>query len=333
MIARLAVVGALLLAGGCAREQIVELRGETMGTWYAVRVVGDPARAATAKERVDALLEAVNDRFSTWRDDSLISRFNAHRGDDPFAADAEFVAVLGEALEIARRTDGAYDPTILPVVRALDFGPGGDGAPPAPEELSAALARVGHEKVEVVDATHVRKLDSDVEVDLSSIAKGAGADRVSELLVELGFPDHMVEIGGEVVCRGTKPGGAPWRIGIERPPAAGDRDGRPVQEVVELRDAALATSGSYRNFHEYAGRRTHHVPDARTGQNVDNGVVSVSVIAEDCATADAWATALMVIGPEAARAVVAEFGLEVLFLVAREDGALETVALGWRSGD
>lgn len=325
----------LLLVAACERApapSIVSFVGETMGTYYTVRVVDadGTADADSIKARVDALLREVNGRFSTWQPDSVISRFNASRSTEPFDVGKEFVDVLRVAIRIAAASDGAYDPTVLPLVRVLGFGPADVQVPPTAEEIAAARSRVGYRRLEIVDDARIRKTDPDVEIDLSSIAKGAGVDRVSELLTSLGYPDHMVEIGGEVRCRGRKPGDEPWRIGVERPSA--DAATRAFEQVVEVVDRAIATSGSYRNFRESGGTRLHHVLDARTGRNAPNGVVSVTVDAPDCALADGLATALMIVGPEAAPAILAGHpgaGLRVLYLLADEGGGVREVGIDW----
>lgn len=339
------MAGALLavaLSSACARQPAVRsFAGETMGTTYSVQVVDDAGlvgaeELAATKAAVDALLVDVNARFSTYRPDSLISRLNRAPGGEAFAVDADFVEVLGLALQIAGASGGAYDPTVEPLVRLLGFGPDTEGDPMSAADFEAARALVGVDKLEVLPGPAIRKAATGVEVDLSSIAKGAGVDAVSDLLVGLGFPSHMVEIGGEVVCRGNKPGGQPWRIGIERPGTGGE--GRPIQQAVELRDRAVATSGSYRNFRELGSVLVHHVLDARTGRNAPNGVVSVSVLAPTCALADGLATALMVVGPDEAEGLLAAVApaargerIGVLFLVQSDGGEVVEHAFGWPS--
>jgi thiamine biosynthesis lipoprotein len=317
--------------GTDAGPRVLSASGATMGTTYALSVVGDDEAAFTAAvQAVEALLLAVNQRFSTYIADSTISRLNAHRSTEPFPVDAEFAAVLGLALRIAAASGGAYDPTVLPLVRALDFGPEADEVAPTAAELAAARALVDYRRVELLDGPAVRKADLDLEIDLSSIAKGAGVDRVSDLLAARGFAGHMVEIGGEVRCRGRKPDGSAWRIGVERP--GSDAGRRAVLEAVEVVDRAIATSGSYRNFHRSGGVEIHHVLDARTGVNAPNGVVSVSVDAPDCSLADGLATALMVVGPEEASTLLAAFpglDLRVLFLLAGAGGEVREVRIGW----
>lgn len=332
---RRALLACALLTACAPAPAVLSFAGDTMGTTYSVQVVdeGDGAdrpQLADAKAAVDALLVDVNARFSTYQPDSLISRLNRAPGGEAFAVDGDFVRVLDLSLRIAAASGGAYDPTVEPLVRLLGFGPDTDGDPMSASDFEAARALVGVDKLEVLPGPAILKAATGVEVDLSSIAKGAGVDAVSGLLAELGFASHMVEIGGEVVCRGLKPGGQPWRIGIERP--GSDGGGRPIQQAVELRDRAVATSGSYRNFRDLGSVLVHHVLDARTGRNAPNGVVSVSVLASGCALADGLATALMVVGPDEAERLIAAFPEEelgVLFLISADGGAVVERAFGW----
>ena len=329
-----ALFSCVLLTACAPAPAVLSFAGETMGTTYSVQVVdehggADRQRLADAKAAVDALLVDVKARFSTYQSDSLISRLNQAPGGEAFPVDERFAEVLSLSLRIAEASSGAYDPTVEPLVRLLGFGPESGGDPLSEGDFEAARALVGIDKIELVGGPAIRKAAAGVEVDLSSIAKGAGVDAVSGLLVGLGFASHMVEIGGEVVCRGLKPGGQPWRIGIERP--GSDGGGRPIQQAVELRDRAVATSGSYRNFRDLGSVLVHHVLDARTGRNAPNGVVSVSVLASSCALADGLATALMVVGPDEAERLIAAFPEEelgVLFLMSADGGVVER-SFGW----
>ncbi|MGE0142096.1 MAG: FAD:protein FMN transferase [Planctomycetota bacterium] len=335
-LACLAVCAALWLwwrSGSQSAPSIVslDLGGEVMGTKWHLRCVAAGSREAALRVAVQAALDDVDRRFSTYRSDSLISRFNAHRSTEPFAVDADFVALLALGLELAAATEGAFDPTIFPVVRLLGFA-GGTRSEPTPAAMAEALASVGWRKVEVLAEQRVAKSDPRVEIDLSAIAKGHAVDRGSQALAALGVVDHMLEVGGEVVCRGSRPDGGPWRIGVERPDPDAATGGGPIHRVVVLADRALATSGSYRNYFDSGGRRRHHIVDARSGQNVETRVVSASVIAADCALADGLATALMLVGPEGAQGLRTRWPNRVggvLFLLAEPSGGISEFALDW----
>lgn len=321
----------LAAAASCSAPAEQELRGRTMGTTYSVKWHGTATTRDVVRSRVEKELEHIEALFSTYRSDSEISRFNAYRSTEPFDASPEMAALVRRALAVAEKTDGAFDPTVLPLVELYGFGPAPERRIPAEAEVAAALERVGWRKLEVTTQGRLRKARPDLQLDLSGIAKGYGVDRVAAALVELGAAGYMVEIGGEVRCGGVKAGGAPWRIGIERPPEDGAL--RAILEVVEVRDAAIATSGSYRNYVLRGGRFAHHVLDPRTGRNAPTGVLSVSVRAPDCTLADALATAFMVLGPEPAERVLDRFStipIGLLFVRRAAEGGLETRRVRWR---
>ena len=300
-----------------------------MGTVYNVRVVGSAAgsNVAALQQQVDLRLAAINRQMSTYLPDSEISRFNCYAGDDWFAVSAETARVVAAGLEVSRDTQGAFDVTVGPLVNLWGFGPAGRARePPTDEAIAECQARVGYTRLEVrQEPPALRKRQADVYVDLSAIAKGFAVDEVAKLLDRHAVRSYLVEIGGEVRTRGRKPDGGGWRIGIERP-VAGVRQ---LDCVVELDDRALATSGDYRNFFERQGRRYSHEIDPRTGRPVDHGLISVSVLADDCLTADAWATALLVLGPDAALTTARQLGLEVLCMVRSGDGWTEQATPGF----
>ncbi len=313
----LAVLGGvfLLLLGACQpANPTVSLHGETMGTTYSV-VISDsrePLDASHLKTKVDSLLEAVNDVMSTYRPDSELSRLNAAPVDTPVAVSPELLGVLSAAQQISKETQGRYDVTVGPLVNLWGFGPGKfRDEPPVESELAKARARVGYQQLEVdVAAARVSKHLPGLYVDLSSIAKGYGVDRVAALLEQQGATAYLVEIGGEVRARGKSPRGDDWKIGIEKPQPGG----RAVQMIVPLRDRAVATSGDYRNYFEKDGIRYSHTIDATTGRPITHRLVSVSVLAADAMTADAWATALDVLGEVEGVELAESKGLAAYFI-------------------
>lgn len=305
--------------------QVVTLQGATMGTTYHVKVVAqDAAQSASAvalQAKMDAVLEQVNDQMSTYRPQSELSRFNEHASKAPFPVSADTARVTARALEIGRLTEGAFDVTLGPLISLWGFDRGGKrDTPPGPEEIAEAQKRVGLSLLHV-EGNALRKDHEGVYVNLSGIAKGWGVDRVYDVLVQAGFADFMVEIGGEVRARGRHPRGEPWRIGINTPRA--DSDPEAILLAVPLADVALATSGDYRNFFESDGRRYAHILSPQSGQPVTRELVSASIIAPDCTLADALATAAIVLGAEKTKEILRrDFpGTEALFVHKPDPGS------------
>jgi thiamine biosynthesis lipoprotein len=291
---------------------------------------GDALRAA-----IDSRLEEVSRHLSTWDDDSEISRFNRLEGvGEEFPASPDLLRVMGAAREVFTLSGGAWDGTVRPLVDLWGFGPSGSRRPaPSPQEIAAALDEVGFDQIEVRPAGALVKRTAGVTVDLSSIAKGYGVDAVAEVLASRAGGDFLVEIGGEVYASGSRPGGGPWRVGINRPEPSAAPD--EVYRVVSLHDESLATSGDYRNFFLQRGARRSHVIDPRTGYPVANGVVSVTVRAPTCMRADGLATAVMVMGERDGLALVERLpDVEAFVVVANPDGGLrDHASSGFRAED
>ena len=294
-----------------------------MGTTYSVKLssLPDGLTPGELQAEIDRALESVNNQMSTWRDDSEISRFNRSRETDWFAVSKETVRVVQTALEVSRETGGAFDVTVGPLVNLWSFGPEqAERKLPSESAIEETRSRVGYRFLEVRESPPaLKKVRGDLYVDLSAIAKGFGVDRVAELLEAKQISSYMVEIGGEVRTKGHKPDGKPWRVGIEIPtPFA-----RGIQRAIELSGRALATSGDYRNFVVIDGKHYSHTIDPRTGRPVDHDLASVSIIAESGMLADAYATALLVMGPEAGYDWAKENNVAALLLVRDGDGFRE----------
>jgi FAD:protein FMN transferase len=313
-----------LVFRGCqepaAPPATVDLFGLTMGTQYTVKLseLPDGLTREALQARVDQCLRTINQQMSTYLHDSELSRFNRHQDDAWFPVSADTAAVVATALDISRKTEGAFDVTVGPLVNLWSFGPEArPESPPADDQIEQARSRVGYQRLEArTEPPALRKTHPDVYVDLSAIAKGFAVDAVVDLLSRHGVPGFMVEIGGDLAARGTRPDGGPWRIGIERPITWG----RALQQVIAMPQSALATSGDYRNYYQWEGRQYSHQIDPRTGYPVEHALASVSVIAENCMLADAWATALMVAGPEQAARLAEEYGLQIMLILRTEDG-------------
>jgi thiamine biosynthesis lipoprotein len=322
----LAAVAAAPFVGGCGdrRPRSLAFTGRTMAGTYAIKIARAGALSAAAEAALGhelfAAVDAVDRGMSTYRPDSELSRLNRHAAETPFTASAELVGVLAKARAVSAASHGAFDVTIGPLVNAWGFGPTNGARPPAPEEVARLRARVSWASL-VVDpaAGTVTKTRPEAYVDLSGIAQGHGADRIAGALDAKGFGDYLVEVSGEVRARGLNPAGAPWRIGIERPDGAG---ARAVHLIVPLADRSLATSGDYRNYFERDGRRYSHEIDPATGEPVTHRLASVTVVHPDCALADAWATALFVLGAARGREAAVAQGLPAYFIGRAADGTL-----------
>lgn len=307
---------------GCARSSSTPpmLSGMTMGTTWMVkfrlpfnwREGGSADYRTLIRESVDEELDVVNQRMSVFRPSSEISRFNRSVSTEWFAVSRELADLVKQALEIHRYSGGALDITIGPLIRLWGFGPGGERQIPAMEKIRFNLERSGSRHLEVrLNPPALRKKLPDLECNLSSLAKGYGVDRLAHVLDQLEITDYLVEIGGEVRARGERPGGGPWHIGIMEPEKTGG-----LQRVISLENRAMATSGDYQNFFEIDGIRYSHTIDPRTGHPVRHNLASVTVVAETCMLADAWATALLVMGPVRAKKLGLERSLCV-FLIER----------------
>ncbi len=301
----------------------LRLTGPSMGTTWHATVVGgaDPSRATMA---VQGALDAVDARMSTWKPESELSLLNrAPAGDHPVSP--ELGEVLAISFEINLLSGGAFDVTIAPIVDAWGFGPDRPEAAPSAEQVQALRELVGPDKLAFSDDRRALVKSADgVRADLSAVAKGYGVDKAAQALLALGYTDLMVEVGGEVRAHGRNPDGQPWRIGVERPDGSSA-----VEQVVALDTMSMATSGDYRNYRELDGQRVSHTIDARTGEPIRHGLASVSVLHPSCAWADAWATALNVLGPEAGPALATRLDLPALFIVRSPDGFRSIASPTW----
>ncbi|MGB2179769.1 MAG: FAD:protein FMN transferase [Porticoccaceae bacterium] len=284
-----------------------------MGTTYSITVVADQLPPDDLSQQIDRLLSKVDSSMSTYKDESEISRFNRLSVGQTQKISSEFAEVVRISQKIWHQSNGAFDPTIGPLVDLWGFGPvDREGQVPSSESLEQVLSNVGFESIILEDLT-LSKL-APVALDVSAVAKGYAVDLVANHLEMLALPDYLVEIGGEIRVSGTNPDGQPWRIALEQPQlfAAVDR-------VIEISDSAIATSGDYRNYFEKDGVRYSHTIDPRTGMPIRHKLASVSVIAESCAEADAWATALSVMGAVESKKLANQLGLAVYMLVREDD--------------
>lgn len=289
-----------------------------MGTSYTIKYRHSPDTPSSQaiQEEIGLQLAEINQTMSTYDSGSELSLFNRAKTIDWIPVSAPLYTVLKAALEIGQQSKGAFDITIGPLVNLWGFGPGARLRDiPDQAEIVAVLERTGHDKL-VLHETKLsaRKMHADVYIDLSGIAKGYAVDQVAATLERHGVEHYMVEIGGEIRAYGTNAQKIPWQIGIDKPQAYD----RSVQKVLPLNNTALATSGNYRNYFRINNQRYMHVIDPVTGWPAENNLASVTVLADTCMLADAWATSLLVMGLERGMVIAEQLGLPALFIVNRD---------------
>jgi len=296
-----------------------ELHGKTMGTHYSLKWYGPEI----PQKEVDSILAEFNQSLSTYIPSSEISRFN--REDSLAFSLPYFLPVLEKSKTIFEQTQGAFDPTVMPLVNAWGFGPK-TRQDSIPEALIDSLRTlVGFEKIQF-NKKMVWKTQAKQSLDFSAIAKGYGVDVLAQLLEKHGVIHYLVEIGGEMRARGQKPN-EPWYVGVEDPRVA-EQGGQKAQAIFSLKNSSLATSGNYRNFYEKGGVRYAHTISPKTGKPVQHSLLSASVLAPDCMTADALATACMVLGKDEAMRLAEQLPAYGFFFVYDRDGKNETLATG-----
>jgi len=319
-----------LLATGCGRrESLVELpgsgahviRGLSMGSTYTVKIAAktlSETALATAEQAVAAALADVVTVMSHYEPGSELSRLNRHPLGEPFAVSPGTFSVFEMAQRVHAASEGAFDVAIGRAVDAWGFGPSDRPRRVLPAEAVREMQREHAAGALALDSragTVTRQ--APVLANLSGIAKGYGVDRAALALDALGLGDYMVEVGGEIRTRGRNAQGRAWQLAIERP------DAMPQQAllIVPLEGRSLATSGDYRNYFEQGGRRYSHEIDPASAAPVSHALASVSVVADDCTQADAWSTALFVLGPERGLATAERLGLAAYFVLRRPDGS------------
>lgn len=300
----------LLPVQGRANPQIIE--GLTQGTSYRILYLGaaDPLLPAAIEKR----LKEIDLVFSNYRPDSEISRFNAQKSLDWFPVSSELVSLVAFAETISQATAGAFDLTIGPLLQVWGFGPYKKASQDVPSEaaIRKAQALVDFRRLAWrKNPPALQKKEANLLVDLSGIAQGYSVDALAELLDAKGLKKYMVEIGGEVRTRGDKGKQGPWLIVLESPSV------EPTAQslTIHLKDMSLTTAGDYRNYFEKDGRRYSHILDPRSGRPIQHKLASVSILAATALESDGWDTALLILGPERARALIRERNLSTYMLL------------------
>lgn len=301
------LVLALPLLLSCSDPEPVRLTGGTMGTTWSISIVDSQGLDLDALHLgVMQKLSEINSAMSTWDPESEISQFNQMMA-GCMTVSAGLAEVVNTALDISVISEGAYDISLSPLIDLWGFGAGEEVIAPSDQQIATLLAQTGFEYVQV-DAQQLCKELDEIQINLSSIAKGYGVDALVSLLEDWGVENFLVEIGGELFARGDKEG-QPWMVGVENPAS---QAGQSAMLALPLKDQAVATSGDYRNFFMLGGERYSHIIDARSGRPIHNQVASVTVVADSVMLADGWATALMAMDSEHAMEIADELGFAVL---------------------
>ncbi|MEZ4919515.1 MAG: FAD:protein FMN transferase [Saprospiraceae bacterium] len=297
------------------QDAFIQLEGKAQGTTFSIRYLDSKSRDFS--KEVDSLFRAVDHSMSTWDTASIITAFNANL---PAQADVHFIRVFERAHAISEDTKGIFDISVGPLVRAWGFSFKKNLPPPDSAMVDSLQQLIGYEKIQLVEGKLV-KSNPAMQVDMNAIAQGYTVDVMAEFLESKGVERYMVEIGGEVRTAGLNASETPWQIGIDKPvePDAP----RTLQTVVGLSDRSLATSGSYRKFIERDGHKYSHAINPISGYPVEHSLLSVSVLADNCMDADAYATAFLVMGLDQTMKLAAQKGMDVYCIYADSSNQLQ----------
>lgn len=312
LILMLALI-AVLTTASCKRKQYIFTQGVVWTTEYHIKYEA----TANFNDSIQQLFKAIDESASAYNKNSLISAINGNKSD---VVDAFFVKLYNKALEVNRASSGLYDPTVMPLVNAWGFGYK-SGQLPTQAQLDSILMFVGIEHTSL-NGNRIVKDDPRVQFDFSSIAKGMACDEVAAMFERNGVENYMVEIGGEVVARGVNQIGQSWHVSIDMPePDGSDGAQHNSALVITLNGQAVATSGNYRKFKESGGKKLSHIVNPKTGSSETSRLLSVSIVAPDCMSADAWATACMALGEEKTKAMMqGNATLGVMTISVNDDG-------------
>ncbi len=307
-------------------DGLIHLQGKTMGTTYSVKFLPPVSLMGPIVQlKVDAVLTEVNATMSTYDPKSELSLFNQSPAEEAFSASPALFSIVEQSARLSLLTGGAFDVTVGPLVRAYGFGPAAAEKLPSADELEKLRELIGMKHLHLdPELQTLTKTHAGVYVDLSAIAKGFGVDQIAKALDDFRIENYMVEVGGEIRTKGTKPKDAPWKLAIEKPTP----QGRSILMTLPMPKAggALATSGDYRNFRKNGDELVSHTMDPRQGRPVPRRTASVSVIRPTAAEADALATALGVMEPREAIALANREKYAVLLLVHKKAGRWTSLA-------
>lgn len=300
--------------------EAVKISGPTMGTSYNITLF--PAKGVTLdgkslKGSIDESLTRINQQMSTWVKDSEISLFNQSQSTEWYPISPEFAKVVTAAQDISKRSNGAFDVTVGPLIRMWGFGKDFKNNNPDQASIDTAIQNIGYQKLEVrLSPPALRKQIPQLQINLSAIAKGYAVDAIAEHVSQQNISSYLVEIGGEIRANGVKVNGDLWRIAIEKPSSKE----RSVQQGILLKDTGVATSGDYRNYVERDGKRYSHTIDPSTGKPIIHQLASITILHDSVMMADGLATAVMVLGEKKGKTFIADNKLKAYMIVRDENG-------------
>jgi thiamine biosynthesis lipoprotein len=305
----------ILLLTACEPTKTVQkFEGYTQGTTYHVSFWSTEKNldSITLQQTVDGELKRLDEQLSNYRDDSAIEKFNATNSTEPQEISVEIIGLIEKTRAISKASHGCYDLTIKPLFDLWGFK-GENLTPPSPAALKQALSQVGFSQLETIDSTHLRKQIPNLKLDLSSIGQGYSVSQLAAILEMQGANNYLVEIGGELQTRGTKPDGSAWRVALEKP-LSNERTLHKIITINQNEPLAITTAGTYRHFFDANGQRYSHILNAKTGKPITHQTVSVSVFNTSATTAELWDTALLCLGREAGIEVANQAGIAALFI-------------------
>ncbi len=329
LLAGIGGIALTLMLAACQKDpEIVTLSGKTMGTTYLIKYIDNgklKQAPQQAHEQIDLILKDVNAKMSTYDPNSELSRFNqSTQINSAVEISNDLATVIQEAIRLNRLTEGALDVTVGPIVNLWGFGPEKRvDKRPTPEQIVERQAWVGIDKLKLTEHNGKFSLEKSVPqlyIDLSAIAKGFGVDKVAAYLDDIGTQNYMVEIGGEIRAKGKNIANKYWQIAIEKPAFDGSRE---VDQIIQLNNLSMATSGNYRNYFEENGIRFSHEIDPKTGAPVQHHLASITVLTPSAMTADGFSTGLFVLGEEKALQIAEQQGLAV-YIIVKTDKGFET---------
>ena len=289
----LLIVGTVLIIMQQHNMPYRTAEGAIFGTYYHITYQSDKDLQA----EIDTALHQVDNSLSPFNPHSIITKMN---NNEEVQADKLFKDVFRISQQVSEATNGAFDITVAPLVNQWGFG-FKEGTPPDQHTIDSLLQFVGFDKVNLSTDGHITKKDPRLMLDCSAVAKGYGCDVVASVLSRHDVVNYMVEIGGEIVTKGINEKRLPWRIGVNRPTEDPTQSSTELETILNVTDKAMATSGNYRNFYYKDGKKYAHTIDPKTGRPVQHSLLSATVLADQCAIADAYATAFMVMGIEHAK--------------------------------